>query len=101
MRLYSERTGKIHGSQATFERLQTLPQNIKDADFKRPPVVAPDQFKVLAVFDPYKVPLAYQHYLNYKFKEWITREKPIKVEFHHKAPEWLDSELLNIINVLV
>jgi hypothetical protein len=101
LRLYSERTGKVHGSHSTFERLQTLPKHIKDVDFVPPPVAAPDQFKALAVFDPFKAPLAYQRYLNYKFKEWLSRDKPIKVQFHQKAPGWLDVELLNKINVLV
>lgn len=33
---------------------------------------------------------AYQKYLNRKFQEWMTRDKPLKVEFVLDTPEWID-----------
>lgn len=34
--------------------------------------------------------LAYQSYLNAKFKEWKARAKPLRVRFQYEKPEWLE-----------
>lgn len=85
-RLYTQRTGKIHKTQAVLETLRELPKNIPLVDWKNPPVCAPDAYKAIAVFKGATV--AYQAYLKDKFVEWTSREKPLKVEFMVN-PVWL------------
>lgn len=100
LKLYTARTGKIHKSQAVFELCQTLPKGIKDRDFTPPPIAAPDRYKAMAVFDKNKTPEAYRAYLQSKFKEWITRDKPLAVQWQSKRPAWVNDDLSNKISQL-
>lgn len=84
--LYTQRTGKIHKTQETLERLRELPQNLPLTDWYDPPVAAPDEFKAVAVFKG--AVIAYREYMKSKFEEWKQRDKPLKVEFTQK-PSWL------------
>jgi hypothetical protein len=85
-RLYTGRTGKVHKTQQLLERLVYSPTGIGYRPFRLPPVAAPEEYKQLAstttVFN------AYQEYLKNKYKDWTTREKPVRVEHMHK-PKWL------------
>lgn len=85
-RLYSQSTGKVHATQEVLQRLSTPPKAIPHRKFSEPPVAAPDEFKAIAVFQSTTV--AYQKYLCYKFKEWESRPKPLKVEWSHRVPDW-------------
>ena len=85
-RLYTASTGKVHATESKLFRLSKLPINIIINDFSPPPIAAPDKYKALAVFNG--VAVAYQSYLCDKFKEWQSREKPLKVEFVSK-PYWM------------
>lgn len=83
--LYTQRTGKIHKTEAILDLLAATPTNIPEHGFVKSPVAAPDEFKAIAVFcDVYK---AYQKYLCYKFDECQSRPKPMKVEFYI-VPDW-------------
>ena len=83
--LYTQRTGKTHNTESILDLLATAPKNIADNGFVNPPVAAPDEFKSLAVFgDTCK---AYQQYLCAKFDEWLSRDKPMRVEFD-EVPAW-------------
>jgi hypothetical protein len=84
-KLYTHRTGKIHKTQETLERLRELPRNLPLTNWQDPPVAAPDEFKAVAVFKG--AVIAYREYMKSKFKEWQQREKPIKIEFQH-PPVW-------------
>jgi hypothetical protein len=86
-RLYHENTGKCHKTSSVLMELKEPPKNIPVAIFKQPPVAAPDQFKAIEVTDGSVV--AYQKYLSWKFLEWKTRLKPMKVEFQKNVPSWL------------
>lgn len=99
LKLYTTRTGKIHKSQSVFELCQTLPKGIRDNDFTPPPVAAPDKFKAMAVFDKDKTPEAYKAYMHSKWEEWITRDKPLAVQFQIKQPEWLSIDLKEKIKI--
>lgn len=88
-RLYTLDTGKVHKTESILNTLETLPQNIVDRDWQDPPVAAPDKFKAIAVFEG--ATIAYQQYLDEKFREWISRANPIKVEFFGDKPEWVTS----------
>lgn len=83
--LYTERTGKTHKTEAVLDLLAVTPVNIPEHGFARPPVAAPDEFKALAVFGD--VCKAYQAYLCAKFEEWLSRDKPMRVEFDN-VPVW-------------
>lgn len=84
--LYTQNTGKVHKSTDVLALLVDPPKNISNNPFREPPVAAPDEFKAVAIFKGAAV--AYQKYLNTKFKEWLDRERPVAVEFMY-SPNWL------------
>lgn len=86
-RLYTERTDKIHKTHDILLRLEILPKNISTRGFKLPPIAAPDEYKEISLFSGVEV--GYQKYLLSKYSEWISREKPIKVE-HMYSPIWME-----------
>jgi hypothetical protein len=86
-KLYTESTGKVHATQSVLEALSAPPKGIARGEFKRPPVAAPDEFKAIAIWHSTQV--AYQKYLVSKFKEWQQRDKPLKVEWSHRTPDWI------------
>ena len=86
--LYTESTGKIHATQRVLESLSNPPKAIPLRKFSEPPVAAPDAFKAIAIFQSATV--AYQKYLVSKFDEWKQRDKPLKVEWSHRVPVWLN-----------
>lgn len=77
------RTGKRHKSADMIPELLWFPELPGD-DFTPPPQCMPDHHRQS---DPC---LAYQSYLNEKFQEWIDRPRPMRVEFMHGEPEWLN-----------
>lgn len=81
------RTGKIHKSSEQLQALYYLPKNIR-ADGQTPfSLCMPEEFARLGLFDQTK---AYQAYLNVKFAEWRSRDKPIKVEWTNRpTPGWV------------
>lgn len=85
--IYTDRSNKIH---KCFEErlpiLATPPKNITKGMFTPPPACMPDEFKHKT-----SVARSYRAYLNAKYLEWSTRDKPMKIEFHHGKPEWLTS----------
>ena len=83
---YGNATGKVHASTSKALLLVTHPINLLDNSWSNPPVVAPDEFKAMAVFACPTI--AYQQYLIVKFKEWSDREKVIKVLFYGDKPNW-------------
>jgi len=83
--LYLHRTGKVHKTQEVLSVLSSLPRYIHDTEFKEPPVCAPEYYSTIP--DTCK---AYQCYLNHKFQEWSTRDKPIPVEFWRTVPSWVN-----------
>ena len=84
---YTHRTGKVHKTEEVLDKLKTLPNNIAKGEVTTFAMAMPDEFKKLGVFDQTK---AYKAYLNEKFKEWLDREKPIKVEWTNSVkPEWV------------
>lgn len=40
---------------------------------------------------------AYQTYMNMKFQEWMSRDKPLKVEFAVDIPDWIDDTTLKLM----
>lgn len=88
-RLYTERTGKVHKTEAVIHALGIPPRNISVSPFYEPPVCAPDEFKAVAVFNG--AAKAYRDYMLFKFDEWRNREKPIAVTFD-VTPDWAIQE---------
>ena len=85
-KLYSDRTGKVHKAYGLRSMLKRIPHGLECNGFTHPPVAAPEEFKELS--EDFDVPTAYQHYLCSKFKEWKSRDKPIKVEWTCRVPSW-------------
>lgn len=86
-KIYTKHTNKLHATEKILKLLLTPPTNIPCNGFINPPVAAPDKYKGIGIFQG--VDKAYQLYLSDKFKEWTSREKPIKVEFYTQTPQWL------------
>lgn len=97
-KLYTTHTGKVHKTQTVLEALAEPPQTIPCKAWQDPPVAAPDQFKAVAVFSG--AAIAYQAYLMAKFEDWLTKDKPLKVQFFSKAPVWVNSSLKNKIEII-
>lgn len=87
---YTRRTGKLH--KIFINRLPGLaqmPQNLPYNGFSEPPKCMPDCYK-----DEPTTIHSYRAYLNAKYKEWLTREKPLKVTFSSFLPSWVDIDSL-------
>ena len=84
---YTLRTGKVHKTESVIDALIEPPPVLLDQGFNEPPVAAPDEFRGIKIFQGAEK--AYQAYLNSKFKEWLSREKPLDVVFVNK-PEWVN-----------
>lgn len=55
---------------------------------------------VLAMPAEYKqdsVTKSYQDYMNFKYKDWLTRDRVVKVEFPQGRPAWLSPEVRNLM----
>lgn len=86
VRLYKQRTGKVHGSNLCFEYLELAPVNIPVLRTMTPFRLAmPDEYKH---DDPC---IAYRRYLNAKFKEWEQRDRPIFATWDFLKPDWVTS----------
>lgn len=86
---YTFRTGKTHKSSELIDLLRVPPTGIKPGERTPFAMAMPIEFQRLGLFDQTK---AYQAYLNNKFAEWRTREKPMKVEWKNRSqPSWLSA----------
>jgi len=85
--IYTIKSGKVHAGEAVLKLLKTPPKGLVSIGFKKPPVAAPDRFKLMSITKGVEV--AYQHYLNEKYKEWLGRDKPMKVEWVLDKPSWV------------
>lgn len=83
---YTAHTGKVHASQRLIPLLNNLPTNLAVHAWIDPPIAAPDEFKVVGIFQG--AAKAYQLYLCSKFAEWQARDKPLKVVFYEGVPSW-------------
>lgn len=83
---YTFRTGKVHKSSELLISLAKLPSKIEIGERTCFAMAMPESFQKLGIFDQTK---AYKAYLNSKFKEWLSRPKPISVDWGLRgAPEW-------------
>lgn len=83
---YTYRTGKVHKSTDFREILSRPPENISErfGCLTHFPKAMPDEFKQKCV------ETSYQDYLNAKFAEWRSRERPMKVEWTNRPkPVWV------------
>lgn len=84
---YTFRTGKVHKSSELLSLLVKLPAKIEIAERTSFAMAMPDEHKAKGIFDP---TAAYRSYLNAKYKEWLSRDKPIKVEWKSRGkPGWV------------
>ena len=87
--LYTWETGKVHASYAKLctklsPQLIYVNEKIGEAKFTEDMLAMPDEFKSSDITG------AYQSYLNYKFNEWKSREKPLIPYWHITSPSWLE-----------
>lgn len=89
---YKIRFDKEHKTLEHYPALVCPPKNITGTRLNKSGFMRPEGF-VMAMPDEYKsisVETAYQRYLNDKFKEWRSRERPMKVEWTNRStPDWV------------
>lgn len=89
---YDFRFKKTHKTEEHLKKLINVPKNITGCRMNSDGRLAPESF-VMAMPDQYKsdsVETSYQNYLNDKFKEWRSRERPMKVEWTRRdKPSWV------------
>ena len=78
--LYEQDTGKKHASSRLIDCLYYATN--EQPTFNQELLAMPDEYKQEDVCQ------SYINYLNSKFKEWLGRAKPMRLEFTHK-PAWL------------
>ena len=84
---FEHRKGKTHKSSEHLDTLANPPKNIPHKFGKRTffPKCMPDEFKQKDVCESYK------NYLNAKYREWLQRDKPLKVEWSNRdKPAWIE-----------
>jgi len=87
---YTYRTGKEHASSRFIGVLSKVPENILQERQTFFAKAMPDEHKAIP-----NVPLAYQSYLNVKFKDWQTRtdKKQMPVQWTKRnIPSWYVGE---------
>lgn len=83
--VYELATGKVHKSiEKLSDVLSEPPKGIPDGELTELTPAMDNEFKELSC----NIYEKYQKYLSSKYNEWISREKPIKVEFIVAKPEW-------------
>lgn len=85
-REFTYRTGKVHKSSEQLQALWLWPKGIKAGKLTPFALCASEEFTGVSGLDVHQ---RYQAYLNAKFAEWRSRDKPIKVEWTNRAkPSW-------------
>ena len=74
--IYELNTGRKHKTGEKRDILNRLPVNIPEGEFTVPPQCMPDEFKCEDTTEAYKA------YLAYKYADWGSRERVIKVEYY-------------------
>ena len=84
---YTRRGGKIHKTSELLPILRTPPFNIIPGPQTAFAICVSDEIKLKYYMS---ASTAYKAYLNEKFKEWLARAKPVKLNWtNRKMPAWL------------
>lgn len=86
--IYTTRTGRVHASEAKLDTLLCYPTGLARKPFTVPPACVDDDLKCIAKSSCTEK--AYHVYLNRKYREWQTRDKPLQVLFTEGVPKWYD-----------
>ena len=85
---YTRRCGKVHASSRFLDILAKAPDNVPNGELEAFAMAMPDNFRLQGLTDPTK---AYKSYLNSKYKEWLARDKQIRVEWKNASkPDWVE-----------
>jgi len=81
---YQDATGKIHKTSRLLEALQYAPMNIQPRGVMTvPPMAMPEALRTENVV------MSYRNYVLTKYKDWQSRQRPLKVEWYFSNPEWI------------
>lgn len=95
--LYSSVKGTQHASEAFLDACLSYPTSNKNKPFVQAPACVDDDLKMLAIVGG--TPVAYKQYMNRKYNEWLSRDKPLKVEFPVKTPDWFKLTVDTKLNI--
>lgn len=85
--LYTENTGKVHKVTERMTSLVKAPIGISYTEgFTEPPRAMPDDLKEDQTISTEE---AYKLYLDRKYHEWSTRERPMKIMFMYNKPDYV------------
>ena len=80
--------GKKHKTSLWLDFLSNAPKKLSTTKKFEPVAVVPQEMKENTI------EVAYRQYLNYKFLEWQSREKPVKIEYPDvEPPHWLSPNI--------
>jgi hypothetical protein len=80
--IYEECTGKQHKTSSLISFLDQIPNNIDNKTFIEPPLAMPEEFHSKNILQSYK------SYVLSKYRDWLSRERKIKVEWFYNKPDW-------------
>lgn len=84
--VYEADSGRVHATaQKLLKVLSEPPIGLPDKGLTPIAVCMPLEFQVKGLGSD----VCYQNYLKDKYSEWMSREKPVKVEFPIEVPEWV------------
>tara|TARA_Y100000296_G_scaffold9503_1_gene11049 strand:+ start:1368 stop:1889 length:522 start_codon:yes stop_codon:yes gene_type:complete len=89
--LFEQRTGKTHATARLIPLLKLPPVNIPVGALTPILLAMPDEYK------QQNKEQAYKDYLNDKYLDWLTREKPVDVSFPCGIPYWISNDIKQII----
>lgn len=91
---YTKSTGKVHLTDKKLSGvLSQPPAGIPVGHLTVFAKAMPDEYKGISS----NPTVCYQKYLNAKYTEWLSRPKPIKVEFPLDTPSWVSDTVRNLI----
>jgi hypothetical protein len=91
--LFEQRTGKTHATARLIPLLKLPPVNMPVGALTPILLAMPDEYK------QQNKEQAYKDYLNDKYLDWLTREKPVDVSFPCGIPSWVSNDIKQMIEV--
>ena len=88
---YEQDRGKPHKTASLLDTLYNVPSNIPQGTMTPIKLAMPEEYQQQ---DASK---AYQDYLNDKYLEWLTRPKPMKVEWCNGVPDWVNNDVRELL----
>lgn len=88
---YENHRGVPHASKRILLALARIPERVPKGELN--PVLAADDDLAHQVANECGVVEGYRIYMNHKFRDWISRPKPVKIEWVFGIPDWVEGDI--------